>query len=156
MRLVMPFRNGKAQAPRISTRPGCTHSRVIVVFRTHEPELPQELRHFDNHHARDQPVDGFPGREVLKPELSGLRMKETRNRELAEGRCCQASVKPALHPSEPDGVLQMLLEELHGTTFPARVKTGFGKIPRTKLARAVTNKGMTIQGISRTSLCPDS
>jgi len=77
-------------------------------------------------------------------------MEETQCCDLDQGDYRQARVEPALHPRQPDGVLQMPLEEFHGNTLPASFRTGSGYIPNNKLASAVTTKGMTIQGTSRT------
>src|SRR5712691_5487097 len=73
-RLMAPLSKGSTHAPRISTRPGCTHSTVIVVFPAHQPELSEELRPDDDHDAGDESVDRFPRRKVLEPELGFLRV----------------------------------------------------------------------------------
>src|SRR5262245_54318423 len=54
-RLVRGRNKGRSQAPTIKMSPGCTHSGVIVVFRTREPQLPEELRRDDDRDAGDEP-----------------------------------------------------------------------------------------------------
>src|SRR5258706_2503826 len=80
--LRAPLRNGSTHAPTISTNAGWIHSTVIVIFPLHEPQLADEFRPDDDHHAGDQPVDRFPRRQVLEPEFGFLRVHETRQREL--------------------------------------------------------------------------
>src|SRR5437870_268159 len=130
-RLTLPFSNGKSHAPRIITSPGCTHSGVIVIFWTHQPQLPQDLRHHDDRDTRDQTVEGAPTWQVLKPKMGMVRV-HSRSYDLGEGECDQNCVEPALHR----------------TTMPASFRTGAGYIPNTRLARALKTKGMTIQGTS--------
>src|SRR5262249_58532532 len=61
-RFVRPLQNGRIHAPAISSRPGWIHSRVIVAFRTREPQFSQELRDDDDQETGDQTVDAAPVR----------------------------------------------------------------------------------------------
>src|SRR5712691_11336502 len=83
-RLVLPLSNGRSQAPTISKSPGCTHSGVIVVFATREPQFPQELRGNDDRHTRDQAVDGPPGLNAFEPEVRVVRVDEVRDCDFTE------------------------------------------------------------------------
>src|SRR5687767_1042874 len=95
VRLVLPLSNGTSQAPTIRMRPGCTHSGVIVVFRTRQPQLAQELRHHDDRYAGDQTVERAPGWNVLEPEVGVIGSEETRHGDLSECECRQRPVEPA-------------------------------------------------------------
>src|SRR2546425_4987986 len=96
--LALPLSSGTTHAPMISRSPGCTHSTFIVVFRTHEPEPPQELRHHDDRDARDEAVERAPAREILEPEVRVVRTKETRHGDLAQRQRCKAPVQEPCPP----------------------------------------------------------
>src|SRR2546426_4661269 len=130
--------SGTSHAPMISRSPGCTHSTFIVVFRTREPELPQDLRHHDDRDARDEAVERAPAREILEPEVRVVRPEETRHRDLAQRQRRKAPVQ----------------HTLHGNALRASVNTGSGYIPRSTLTTAVTTNGTTIHGTSTTLWSP--
>src|SRR5437867_10668468 len=113
-RFVLPLSKGSSHAPAIRTAPGCTHSGVIVVFRTHEPQLPEKLRDDNDQDTGDQTVDGAPGWNVLEPEMSVLGAEEGRQGDLRERQRGQGSVTPARHASH----------FLQGSTRPASASTG--------------------------------
>src|SRR3989441_2296996 len=142
--------SGTSQAPMISRNPGCTHSTFIVVFRTREPELPQDLRHHDDRDARDEAVERAPAREILEPEVRVVRPEETRHRDLAQRQRRKASVQEPCPPKR--GARRWV----HGNALRASVNTGSGYIPRSTLTTAVTTSGTTIHGTSTTLWSPAS
>src|SRR5436305_12391053 len=111
-RFARPLQKGRIHAPAISTSPGWIHSGVIVVFRTREPQFPQELRDDDDQETGDQPVDGAPRRNVFEPEMRVVRREEMRSCDFADGEHDEDGIEPALRR--------------HGNTLPASASTGFG------------------------------
>src|SRR6266542_1440477 len=122
-RLGLRPSRGSSHAPTISTSPGCTHSGVIVMFRTREPQFSQELRRDDDRHAGDQPECRAPGRKIFKPEMGRARVEDQRPYDLRHREHDEARVEPARHASQADGIFQLLLEELHGDTLLASFRT---------------------------------
>src|SRR3990170_995960 len=133
-RLAVPLSNGMSHAPAISTRPGCTHSGLIVVVRAHQPEFPQQLRHQDDRDAGEEAVDGTKRRPVLEGKVSGLVIEKRRDNRLCKSQHHQPRIERAC--------------ELHGFTIAANFRTGSGYIPRSRLSTALKTVGITINGAS--------
>src|SRR3989338_5136539 len=124
--LSLPLTKGTTHAPTISTSPGCTHSTVIVVFPTHQPQLPEQLRPDDDRGAGNQPVHRFPGRKIFERELCVLLVEDIRRRDFAQGNHRQTGVEPALQARQARRILQLPFEKLHRHTIPASFRTGAG------------------------------
>src|SRR5262245_4086339 len=134
LRLAVPLRNGSNHAPAINTRPGWIQLPVIVVFRSHQPQLSEQLGHDDDRNARGEAVERAPRRQILEPEVSVVGAQQARRGDLDERDGAEPEIEPPFH----------------GSTLPASLRTGFGYRPSARLAIAVNMSGTTIHRTSAT------
>src|ERR1041385_5311022 len=123
VRLNLPLSSGRSQAPKMSIRPECSHSIVIVILAAHQPQLSDEFRHNDDRHAGDKSVQRAPAGKILEWKVRFTSREDPWQNNLRQRNQHEAGIKPALDPGQPCGIFDLPLEKIHGMILPASCNT---------------------------------